>query len=162
MVVDAQFEPPVLTFLAAGDDQARFANAITGAQRKAAAPQQEFEKILSVLQAGEADRNKLGSPRWEAAFDLALGRTYAAVARTLGYNKMLAQLKQGKTFTDPKHNMWELVPSTNFSGDSQLNTMAKKSREYLQRVVDNHPGTPWADIANKELQFECGWDWKEL
>lgn len=163
MVVDAQFEPPVLTFLAGdNDNQARFANAITGAQRKAAAPQQEFEKILAVLQAGESDRGKLGSPRWEAAFDLALGRAYAALARTLGYNKMLAQLKQGKTFADPKHNTWELVPSPNFAGDSQLNTMAKKSREYLQRVIDNHPGTPWADIASKELMFECGWDWKEL
>lgn len=162
LVIDAQFEPPVLTFLAGSDEnQARFANAITAAQRRAAAPQQEFEKILAVLQGGESDRNKLGSPRWEAAYDLALGRAYGTVARTLGYNKMLAQLKQGKTFTKPTSNTWELTPSTNFSNDSQLNTMAKKSREYLQRVVDNHPGTPWADIASKELMSECGWDWQE-
>ncbi len=162
LLVDAKFEPPVLTFFGSdGENQASFVNAITAAQKKAAAPEQEFAKLLAVLQAGEADRNKLNSPRWEAAFDLALGRAYAAVARTLGYNKMLAQLKQGKTFTDPKHNMWELESSPNFAGDSQLNTMAKKSREYLQRVVDNHPGTPWADIASKELQSECGWDWKE-
>ena len=163
LVIDAQFEPPVMTFLAGDDEnQARFATAITAAQRKAAAPQQEFEKILTVLQAGEADRGKLASPRWEAAYDLALGRAYAALARTLGYNKMLAQVKQGKAFTNPKSNTWELVSSPNFAGDSQLNTMAKKSREYLQRVVDQHPGTPWADIASKELMSECGWDWKEL
>ncbi len=35
MVVDAQFEPPVLSFLAGDDEnQARFATAITAAQRK--------------------------------------------------------------------------------------------------------------------------------
>lgn len=162
LVIDAQFEPPAMSFAGgSGDNQARFANSITMAQRKAAAPQQEFEKILTVLQAGESDRNKLGSPRWEAAFDLALGRAYAAMARTLGYNKMLAQIKQGKAFSDPSKNMWVLVSSQNFSGDSQLNTMAKKSREYLQRVIDNHPGTPWADIASKEIMSECGWDWQE-
>lgn len=162
LVIDAQFEPPVMTFLAGDDEnQARFATAITAAQRKAAAPQQEFEKILTVLQAGEADRGKLGNPRWEAAYDLALGRAYAALARTLGYNKMLAQVKQGKAFTKPTSNTWELVPSPNFAGDSQLNTMAKKSREYLTRVVEQHPGTPWADIASKELMSECGWDWQE-
>jgi hypothetical protein len=162
LVVDAQFEPPVMSFAGGtGDNQARLANQITMAQRKAAAPQQEFEKILTMLQAGESDRTKLGSPRWEASFDLALGRAYAAVARTLGYNKMLAQIKQGKAFADPSHNQWMLVSSPNFAGDSQLNTMAKKSREYLQRVVDNHPGTPWADIASKELTSECGWDWQE-
>jgi hypothetical protein len=162
LVIDAQFEPPVMTFLAGDDEnQARFATAITAAQRKAAAPQQEFEKILTVLQAGEADRGKLGSPRWEAAYDLALGRAYAALARTLGYNKMLAQVKQGKAFTKPTSNTWELVSSPNFAGDSQLNTMAKKSREYLTRVVEQHPGTPWADIASKELMSDCGWDWEE-
>jgi hypothetical protein len=74
---------------------------------------------------------------------------------------MLAQVKQGKAFTKPTSNTWELVPSENFAGDSQLNTMAKKSREYLTRVVEQHPGTPWADIASRELMSECGWDWQE-
>jgi hypothetical protein len=57
--------------------------------------------------------------------------------------------------------MWELVPSDNFSGDSELNTLAKKSREYLNRVKDEHPYTPWGDIAVSELAFQPGWDWEE-
>ncbi|MDX1964433.1 MAG: hypothetical protein SFX18_14875 [Pirellulales bacterium] len=162
LTVDAEFEPPVLTFLAGeAEDPARFANALSAAQRQAAKPEFEIEKIYNTLAAGESDKAKLTSKRWEAAYLLALGRAAAALARTKGYNKMLAQLKSGKSFADPKHNTWELVPAENFSGDSQLNGLAKKSRESLKIVVERHPGTPWADIAAKELQSPCGWEWVE-
>jgi hypothetical protein len=161
MVIDARFEPPRMAFEAGKGDQARFTKDLTNAQQKAAKPEDDIRKIYQRLAEGEADRAQLKSPRWQAAYDLAMGRVAAAYARTRGYNKMVAQLKSGKVFTDASHTMWELVPSDNFSGDSELNTLAKKSREYLNRVKDEHPYTPWGDIAVSELAFQPGWDWEE-
>jgi hypothetical protein len=162
MVVNAKFENPKLAFVVGKEsEQARFATMLTNAQQKAAKPEFEIERIYNRLAEGEADRKNLHSPRWEAAYDLAMGRALGGLARTKGYNKMLAQLKSGKPFKDPSHTMWELKVSENFSGDSQLNSMAKKSRDYLIRVKENHPHTPWADIATLELDYPCGWDWDE-
>jgi hypothetical protein len=39
--------------------------------------------------------------------------------------------------------------------------MAKKSRDYLQGVIDKHPGTPWAAAAQQELSMPIGWAWQE-
>ena len=32
---------------------------------------------------------------------------------------------------------------------------------YLQRVVDEHPDTPWAHLAKLELDTPIGWKWVE-
>ena len=32
---------------------------------------------------------------------------------------------------------------------------------YLKRVIDEHPHTPWALLAEYELSTEMGWEWKE-
>ena len=48
-----------------------------------------------MLQQGEADREKETVMRWQAGYDLAMGRTLAAKVRTEGYNAMLAAAKRG-------------------------------------------------------------------
>ena len=37
----------------------------------------------------------------------------------------------------------------------------KKIARLLRRVMNDHHGTPWAEMAEKELESPCGWDWKE-
>ena len=32
---------------------------------------------------------------------------------------------------------------------------------YLNRVVKEHPGTPWAMLAKNELDHRLGWVWKD-
>jgi hypothetical protein len=39
--------------------------------------------------------------------------------------------------------------------------MAQKANVYLRRVIDEHPETPWALIAKKELDSPFGWKWQE-
>jgi hypothetical protein len=38
---------------------------------------------------------------------------------------------------------------------------AEQAREYLKRVIDEHPGTPWSAMAEKELGMDLGWTWVE-
>jgi hypothetical protein len=44
---------------------------------------------------------------------------------------------------------------------SQLEKMAARAKMYLDRVVTDHPGTPWAMLAQRELKDKLGWKWKE-
>jgi hypothetical protein len=39
--------------------------------------------------------------------------------------------------------------------------MHKQALEYLNRVIDEHPDTPWALMAQVELSEPLGWQWVE-
>jgi hypothetical protein len=138
-------------------DEAALAKLITTAQKAAAIQDQPIQKLYDTLIAGEADRPKLTGARWQAGYDLALGQVLAAKARLDGYNAMLALLKQGKTFANPDSTRWILEPADEIAAGSVLDKMAKKSRAVLQRVVTEHPGTPWSAFAERELRYPAGW-----
>jgi hypothetical protein len=138
-------------------DEAALAKLITTAQKAAAIQDQPIQMLYDTLIAGEADRPKLTGVRWQAGYDLALGQVLAAKARLDGYNAMLALLKQGKTFANADSTRWVLEPADEIAAGSTLDKMAKKSRAVLQRVVTEHPGTPWAALAERELRYPAGW-----
>ncbi len=66
-----------------------------------------------------------------------------------------------KTFTKKGNNLWDLVPARDIAGGPQIKKLAKKAEEYLTRVIDEHPGTPWEMLASRELSQPMGWQWKE-
>jgi hypothetical protein len=153
-------EAPRMTF--PREDDGKLAQLLGEAQKAAAVLQPKLDRLHMILTTGEPDRAKLTERRWQAGYDLAMGRVLAHKVRTVGYNQMLAGAKGGKTFKDPKHDTWELVPSDDLGGlDSQTRKLAEQASMYLQRVVDNHPGTPWALLAGKELETQLGYAWKE-
>jgi hypothetical protein len=143
------------------EEEAAMARALSNAQRAPAENQAALERLHETLAAGEADRSKLTRPRWQAAFDLAYGRACAARARNEGYNHMLAVLKNGKASSKPDSDTWSLKPSEGIAGRSDLDKMAKTAKALLERVVKEHPGTPWAALAKRELETPCGWEWTE-
>jgi hypothetical protein len=141
-------------------DDAELAQSLSLAQRSAAILQPKIDAICQVLLAGEEDRPSLKEPRWQAGYDLALGRALAAKVRTDGYNIMLAGVKQGVPFKKEKSNTWILRPDDHFAA-SALEKAAAKARKYLEGVVTDHPGTPWAMLAQRELSSPLGWQWEE-
>jgi hypothetical protein len=91
-----------------------------------------------------------------------MGRVLALIARTEAYNGMLAKAKRGMRFKDAKNNTWILKPSPDLSElGSQLEKTAERATFYLQRVIDNHPQTPWALLAQQELDNPMSWKWFE-
>ncbi len=141
-------------------DDAELAQSLSIAQRSAAILQPKVTAICEVLLAGEEDRPSLREPRWQAGYDLALGRALAIKSRTDGYNLMLAEAKQGMSFKNPKNNTWVLRCDEHFAA-SGLENIAEKARTYLTAVVQDHPGTPWAMLAERELATPLGWRWDE-
>lgn len=141
-------------------DDAALAAELSRAQRAAAIRQPELDRMCRILLDGEKDREKLRGARWQAGFDLALGRALAAKVRNDGYNVMLAKAKQGMIFTDKANNTWQLRSDRDLA-NSTLEKMGEQAEKLLQQVVSKHKGTPWAVLAQKELQTPLGWRWQE-
>jgi len=155
----ATMEDPELRFVKRSE--AELANALSEAQKGAAKLEPVLLDLYETLRAGEEDRTRETSPRWQAGYDLAMGRVLAAMVRTQAYNAMLAQAKRGMAFKNGENNTWVLVPSSDITVDSRLSKAAEKATEYLQRVIDEHPDTPWALLARRELDSPIGWTWNE-
>ena len=141
--------------------EASFANLLSEGQRGAAKLEPKVARLYETLARGENDRPLLTKPRLQAAYDLAMGRVLALKVRTESYNAMLAQARAGMPFTKPDSDTWQLRPSDEISVGSVLEKQGKAARDYLQRVVDHHPGTPWAYYAQRELAEPLGWRWDE-
>ena len=153
-------ESPTMTF--PRKDDAELVRLLGLAQRDAALLLTKVDGIHATLQKGLPDRPKLKEKRWQAGYDLAMGRVLAMKVRADAYNNMLAQAKTGMKFENPGSDTWELVMADDLSGaDLQIQKMGKQAREYLERVVAEHPGTPWALIAADELETPLGYRWEE-
>ncbi len=142
-------------------DDAQFARDLSNAQRSAAKLEPKIDELVTILRQGEHDRPKVTTPRWQAGYDLAIGRALAVKVRTEGYNAMLALAKQGLKFKDPKNDTWELKPTNSVTVSSSLEKDAADAKKYLSRVLTDHKGTPWALDAERELREPLGWEWHE-
>lgn len=152
-------QAPVLVFPKL--DEAAFTNIVNQAQRSAALLEPKMNQLYDILRLGESDRDSEISPRWKAGFDLAYGRALAGKVRAESYNAMLALIKTKLKFENEENNTWVLKPSDKIEVGSQAEKMAEKAKTFLQRVVDEHPGTPWALLAQRELETPVGWTWTE-
>jgi hypothetical protein len=131
------------------------------AQKAAARLQPKLDMLYELLKSGLADREKLREKRWQAGYDLALGRVLAVKVRTDAYNLMLAQASLGMNFKNPKSDTWRLEPSDQVKVGSATEKLATQATELLTRVVNDHPGTPWALLAAEELRTPLGYEWTE-
>lgn len=150
---------PEVTFVKR--DEAQLANDVARAQQLAAKLEPGVNRLYDAIEKGESGRAKLTSPRWQAAYDVAMGRAAAAKSRVDGYNAMLAELKRGKNFENATSSTWELATAESTDATSALKKLGEKAKLYLERVVTEHPGTPWAKLAERELQTPFGWKWTE-
>jgi hypothetical protein len=142
-------------------DEASFAKDLTESQKMAAQLEPQIDGIYQILQIGTSDRATENSLRWQAAYDLAVGRVLATKVRTETYNAMLAAAKRGLKSSADNSNTWTLVPANEISVGSQYSKAAEKATELLKRVAQEHPGTPWALLAERELANPIGWRWQD-
>ena len=136
---------------------------ITEAQKPIAELDYRLGEMYEPLDAGAKDRSGLDTPRWKASYDLAMGRLCAMRARTMGYNRMLAEMKSlPRPFQNAGDNTWRIVPSSAEHETPPIQKLAKRAHEYLEGVIQEHRGTPWELLAREELETPMGWDWMEL
>ncbi|MEO2036698.1 MAG: vWA domain-containing protein [Planctomycetaceae bacterium] len=151
---------PQKRFLATSDTVLR--QQITEAQKPLAKLDYYLKELHQILERGEGDRDTLDTDRWRASYDLAMGRVMAMRVRAYGYNAMLAEMKSSPRFFQQQgSNLWILSPAESSDAGASVRRMHKKAMEYLSRVIDEHPSTPWSWLATKELEEPLGWAWSE-
>lgn len=142
-------------------DEGSFVNELNMAQRFSAKLEPKINQIYTTLLSGESSYATL-EDRWKVSYALAMGRILSTKCRIESYNLVLAEAKTGLKKKDPKSNIWMLMPSKDFDlNNSLLRKCYEGSQKYLKFVVDNYPDTPWALIANEELNTPISYKWYE-
>ena len=150
---------PVTRFVRSSDSE--LVNRMNAAQKNAKRFEATLVDLHTTLKQGEPDRPREVVPRWQAGYDLAMGQVLASLVRIYEYNVVLDIGKRGMTFRDGKNNTWVLAPSPDLRGEGQVSSAAAQAKEYLERVVQHHPGTPWELLARYELDTPFSWTWTE-
>lgn len=100
---------------------------------------------------------KESSARWRAWYDLTYGRLLAMKVRCDEYNWTCAEMKgKGSDFVDKESNRWKFKPSTELTSGTATERTATEAIRLLERCVTNNPGTPWEQLAKRELLHPFG------
>ncbi|MEA2630036.1 MAG: hypothetical protein QOE66_255 [Chloroflexota bacterium] len=151
---------PPLNFPAA--DGPEFKEAMAKAQEVAARTAYTVDAALEPILPVAKLRDRETSRRWQAHFDLVLGRLLAMKIRCYEYNWACAKMKKdAPKFQKPDSNAWRLVPGEEIHYSDKAAAAAVEAKSLLKRVVEEHPGTPWALLARRELKDPFGFKWVE-
>jgi hypothetical protein len=149
------FFPPV--------DGPEFKQAMEQNQALAARTAYTVDAALEPINAAAKLRDRETSRRWQAHFDLIRGRLLAVKVRCYEYNWACAKMKKdAPKFTRPDSNAWRLVPDTEIHFSDKAAVAGKQAVELLRKVVADHPNTPWALLAQRELKDPLGFKWVEI
>jgi hypothetical protein len=108
-------------------------------------------------------RDRETSRRWQAHYDLIRGRLLAMKIRCYEYNWACARLKKDPPrFKNPRSNAWRLVPDSTINYSERAAAAALEADRLLRRVIHDHPDTPWALLAQRELRDPMGFKWVEI
>lgn len=142
--------------------EAEFVEQLKNAQNFAAKLEPKINEIYALLISGEPYIGRMKEDRWIASYYLALGRILATKCRVELYNHILANGKAGLKKKNPKTNAWDLEPDNTLNIDhSQLKKIYHKAKACLELVISKYPDTPWASIAQAELDTPMGYKWIE-
>ena len=122
----------------------------------------KMQKRLEDL-AGARDREN--DKRWQAHYDLMLAQLVAYQVKAFEYRACLKEIRDKKPKPSKMPNeklsvWWQLGHSNQPKADKEQT--AKKYAEataLFKKVLERHPNTPWADLAQAEMArgFSVGW-----
>jgi hypothetical protein len=99
------------------------------------------------------------SPRWRAWYDLNLGRLLCHSVRIAEYIERCIKLSEPestRSMLDGGINSITLNASPQILGGVESVNRAQTAIVLLERVIKEHPNTPWSDLATWELQSALG------
>jgi hypothetical protein len=143
-------------------DTPEFKDAMRDGQVVAERTEYTVDEILSFISPVAKHRDREASRRWQANYDLTRGRLLAMKVRCHEYNWLCAKMKRDPLkFEKKESNAWKLVPDNEIKSSDKAAAAAKQAKELLERVLKEHPGTPWALFAQRELKDPFGFKWVE-
>ncbi len=120
------------------------------------------DEALSPINTVAKLRDRETSRRWQAHYDLIRGRLLAMKVRCYEYNWACARMKKDPLkFSNAKFNAWRLAPDQAIQYSDKAVAASKEAQVLLHRVTEEHPATPWALMAARELKDPLGFKWVE-
>jgi hypothetical protein len=151
---------PSLTFPAAGTPE--FKEAMDRNQEVVARVLYTVDEALVPVAQAHPLRERETSRRWLAHYDLIRARLLAMKIRCYEYNWACGQMKTNpRKFSGPKSNAWRLVPTAEVESSAKAAEAAEEATALLKKVIEEHKGTPWALLAQRELKDPFGFKWTE-
>lgn len=100
--------------------------------------------------------------RWRAYHDYVCARLCIEIDAAYTYNALLGQMR--KEFLPPGDLLgWRLILSKETNLLLERTGTRPKARVYLQRLIDENPGTAWEHLARQELQLlTLRWKWEPI
>lgn len=147
---------PQLAFAPTGDN---FQQQLREAQETVAYNLATLEQALAAFgpKGMETAWKNETSPRWRAWYDLTYGRLLAMRVRCNEYNLACAVMKGlGSDFVDKQSNRWEFRPAEKLTSGSQGERYSAEAHRLLARCSTENAGTPWAALAQRELEHAFG------
>jgi len=152
---------PAMTFPAAGTEA--FKEAMTRNQAIVAQVAYTVDEALGPILAASEHRDTETSRRWQAHYDLIKARLLAVKVRCFEYNWANAQMKtEPREFENERSNAWRLVPDSEIHYSASARKAGEEAEHLLKKVLQDHPGTPWALLAQRELRAPFGFKWVEI
>ena len=143
-------------------DTPEFKEAMEREQTTVARIEYTVNEALDPITAVSKFRDRETSRRWQAHYDLIRGRLLAMKIRCAEYQTACAKMKRDPLkFTNSKSNAWRLEPTEQILSGDKVDRVAHETHSLLKRVVDEHPHTPWAVLASRELKHPFGFKWVE-
>ena len=133
------------------------------------------QQAAVILEQTAPQREREGSQRWRAAYDLMHAQVYAYRVRLWQYLLAADQHVKANTVPkNPKNNAWdvtfrqELLPPDEEQLKltkidlKEIDDQMKRAKELYALVIKEHPGTPWADRAQLEMKQGFGIGFREV
>ena len=143
-------------------DTPEFKDAMRAGQVVVERTEYTVDEALAPISSVAKLRERETSRRWQANYDLTRGRLLAMKVRCYEYNWLCAKMKRDPLkFEKPGSNAWKLVPDAEIKSSDKVDAAAKEAQRLLQGVLKEHPGTPWALYAQREVKDPFGFKWVE-
>lgn len=111
-----------------------------------------LDKHLDRFHDAQPDRTTVRDRRAQAAFDLHRGWLWMLRARLAEYRRVLSESLADATLN--KSPALKLVRAKALAETDEI----KQAKGALEAVVLDHPGTPWAMLADRSLKEDWGWE----
>ncbi len=114
-------------------------------------------KIQKRLEQMQKLRDREPSKRWQAHYDVMLAQIVAYQVKAFEYRACLAEMvqKRPRPSKAPSPQLsveWDLVHAKEPKAPEELTSKKyAEAARLLKRVIELHPKTPWADLAQDEL-----------
>jgi hypothetical protein len=122
-----------------------------------------FEEAVHDLDLAADQVKKEPSKRWQAHHAYATARLKLQLAAAHELDLVWGQIRTGVLpgLTAAKgENGWRLVPSEKMASRRDVRQLAEDARKALEQVRKDHPDTPWAKLAEKDLDAKVGLKWE--